>query len=204
MSYELLAKYGIKTIPTRIVKNLEEAASAAAELGYPAVVKIAAPGIHKTDIGCVKLNVEKEGMANAFNEVVGNAQLAGVKYDGVIIQKMATTGLEVIVGIKQDPQFGPIILFGMGGIYTEILKDFSIRICQISKTDAYEMIEELKSSEIFSARGREYNKEAIADLLLKVSEIAMNEKISELDLNPIFLYPKGSKEDYVVVDMRVV
>lgn len=99
---------------------------------------------------------------------------------------------------------GPTVLLGLGGIYAEALRDFSIRICPIRESDANEMIEELKSKSVFTARGKEYDKAAIAKLLVAVSDIATKEQVKELDLNPVILYPKGSERPYVVVDARVV
>lgn len=202
--FELMDQYLIHTANSAFASTPEAAEAIADGMGYPVAVKIQSPGIHKTDVGGVRLNVNKENVRTAFNEVVENAKKAGISYSGCIIQKMAPPGLEVIVGLKQDPQFGPVILFGMGGIYTEILKDFSLRVCPITEQDAFEMVDELKSHEIFKSRGKVYDKTAIAGLLMKVNNIAMKEKIKELDLNPVFIYPKGNEEEYIVVDVRLI
>ena len=202
--FELMEQYGIHAVDSAFASTPEEAEAVADSIGYPVAVKIQSPGVHKTEIGGVRLNVGKEGIRSAFNDVIENAKKAGKSYSGVTVQRMANPGLEVIIGLKQDPQFGPVILFGMGGIYTEILHDFSLRICPITESDALEMIDELKSHSIFTARGKAYDKTAIAGLLMKVNNIAMKEKLKELDLNPVFLYPKGGEEDYSVVDVRVI
>lgn len=202
--FELMEQYNIHTANSAFASTAEAAEAIADGLGYPVAVKIQSPGIHKTEIGGIRLNVGKEGVKAAFNEIIENAKKAGISYQGCIIQKMATPGLEVIVGLKQDAQFGPVILFGMGGIYTEILKDFSLRVCPITEADALEMIDELKSRNIFQARGKIYDKTAMAGLLMKINNIAMKEKIKELDLNPVFIYPKGSDEEYIVVDVRLI
>jgi len=203
--FELLSKYGINIAEFKVVKNLEEAKEAVSSIGYPVVLKISTKQpVHKTDIGCVKLDVTQDNIESAFNEIIKNAKKNNIDYDGLFVQKMEKSDIEVIAGVKQDPQFGPIILFGLGGIYAEVFKDFSIRVCPISKEDAFEMIEDLKTKGIFHARGKEYNKDAIANLLLKLSEIASKGEIKEMDLNPIIMYPKDTDKDYVVVDVRIV
>jgi succinyl-CoA synthetase beta subunit len=202
--FELMDQYGIHAVDSAIASTSEAAETMADGMGYPVAVKIQSPGVHKTDIGGIRLNVGKENIKQAFNDVIENAKKAGVSYQGCIIQKMAKQGLEIIVGIKQDSQFGPVILFGMGGIYTEILKDFSLRVCPITEQDAMEMVDELKSHSIFTARGKVYDKTEIVSLLMKINSIAMKEKIKELDLNPVFLYPKGGDEAYSVVDVRLI
>lgn len=204
-AFDLLTAYGIKVVRSEKVGSVEEGKIIAEKIGFPLVLKISTKQpIHKTELGLVKLNVEKENFESSFNDILMAAKKAGVSYDGVFVQEMAKPGLEVITGIKTDPQFGKIILFGLGGIYTEIIRDFSIRISPISEVDAREMIEELRSKEIFTARGRTYNINAIVKLLLSLNEIAQNENINELDLNPIIIYPQGSENDYLVVDVRIV
>lgn len=203
--FRLLEKYGIKTVRTEIARSADEAKAIARQIGYPVAVKVNTfEPVHKTELGLVRLNVNEEQLESIYYEIIDSAVRANIRFDGIIIQQMAKPGLEIIVGLKQDPQFGPIVLFGLGGIYTEILRDFAIRVCPISEIDAIEMVEELKAKEVFTARGITYNKRAITDIILKVNEIAMKEKISELDLNPIFVYPEKVAEGYVVVDVRVI
>jgi succinyl-CoA synthetase beta subunit len=204
--FSLLSQHGIKTIQSEVAKNIDEAKSIAKKIGYPVVLKISTDQpVHKTELGLVKIGIDAINIDRAFKDIIEKAKDAKVEYDGVIIQEMAEPGLETIVGIKQDAQFGTVIMFGIGGIYTEILHDFSLRICPITETDATEMIEDLKSKDMLSARGRRYSKDAIAKLLMAVNDLAMKENIKELDLNPVILYPQGSsKQDYVVVDVRIV
>ncbi|MEM2174323.1 MAG: acetate--CoA ligase family protein [Candidatus Micrarchaeia archaeon] len=197
---DIIEKYGIKKIFTKVVKNVEEVKEVLEK--YPRLVlKIStSQPIHKTELGLVRLNVTKENLMNEYEKLVNNAKKAGIDSSEIIVQEMADPGLELICGIKTDEQFGKVVLLGIGGIYTEIFKDISMRIAPINKEDAYEMIEELKYKDIFTARGRKYNKEKIVEIVMKVNEIAMNEDIKELDLNPIILY----ENDYVVVDFRVI
>jgi len=202
--FELMDQYGIHTVSSAFASTPEAAESISEEIGYPVAVKIQSPGVHKTEMGGVRLNVNRDGIKPAFNEIIENAKRAGISYQGVVIQKMAKPGLEVIVGFKRDQQFGPVVLFGIGGIYTEVLKDFSLRVCPITEADAFEMIDELKSKEIFTARGKVYDKTSIVNLLMKVNNIALKENIKELDLNPVFLYPRGGDEDYSIVDVRLI
>jgi len=200
----MMDQYGINTANSAFASTAEAAEAIADEIGYPVAVKIQSLGVHKTEIGGIRLNVASGGVKAAFNDIIEHAKNAGVSYQGVIIQKMAKPGLEVIVGVKHDPQFGPVLLFGVGGIYTEILHDFSLRICPITESDALEMIDELKSKDIFQARGKIYDKTAIVELLMKINSLALKEKIKELDLNPVFIYPKGGDESYCVVDVRLI
>lgn len=203
--FSLLSKYGIKTVQSEVAKDTNEAKAIAKRIGYPVVLKISTDQpVHKTELGLVRVGVDERNIEQVFRDIIDRARKAKVSFDGVIVQQMAAPGLEVIVGVKQDAQFGTIIMFGVGGIYTEILKDFALRVCPITATDAGEMLEELKSKEMLSARGRRYSKDAIAKLLLAVNELAMKEGIKELDLNPVILYPQGGKEDYLVVDVRIV
>jgi hypothetical protein len=198
---DLLEKYGIKKIFTKEVKSLDEALEIANK--FPSVVLKVSTSlpVHKTELGFVKLNVTKENLKTEYEDLINKIKKEGIEYSGIIVQEMAKPGIEMICGLKEDPQFGTIILFGFGGIYTEIFRDISMRVIPIGKTEAIEMIEELKYKNIFTARGRNYNKEKMVDLILRVNEIAKNEKeIKELDLNPIIFY----EDDYVVVDWRAV
>jgi succinyl-CoA synthetase beta subunit len=203
--FSLLEKYGINIVSSEVAKDVDEAKAIAKKIGYPVVLKIATEQpIHKTELGLVKIGIDANNIERAFKDIIASAKEAKIQYDGVLVQEMAEPGLEVIIGVKQDAQFGTVIMFGIGGIYTEVLRDFSLRICPINEMDAIEMLEELKSKQIFSARGRRYNKSAIANLLLAVNDLTMKENIQEMDLNPVILYPQNSKNDYVVVDVRIV
>lgn len=201
----LLAKYDIQFIESDLAKDPDEAQRLAESIGYPVVMKIATDKpVHKTDIGAVKLNVQPEGVKAAYTEIIQNAEKAGIEYSGVLVQQTAKPGIEVIVGLKQDQTFGPVILFGLGGIYAEALRDFSVRVCPITETDAEEMVGELRATSVFNSRGMEYDIPAIVSLLMKTSAIAMTERVKELDMNPTIIYTKQSGMGYVVVDVRAV
>ena len=198
---DLLEKYNIKKVFTKEAKDLNEIIEIAEKI--PSLVLKVSTNlpIHKTELGLVKLNVTKENVKEEYEDLMNNIKRANIKYSGIIVQEMARPGIEMICGFKEDPQFGKVILFGFGGIYTEIFKDVSMRIVPIDRVGAIEMIEELKYKDIFTARGRNYNKEKMVDLILKVNEIAKNEEdIAELDLNPVIFY----ENDYVVIDWRIV
>jgi acetyl-CoA synthetase (ADP-forming) len=158
--------------------------------------------LHKSDKGCVKLNIkDEESLRKAYSEIISNA--GGAEVDGVLVQKMAKPGLELIVGGRRDEQFGPVLLFGLGGIFVEVFKDFSLRVCPIEKDDAMEMIREMKAYPLLTGvRGtKPVDIGAVADLLLKASKLLYeNEQVKEIDINPVIAYENG----YCAVDVRVL
>ena len=196
---ELLELFEIPITKEDVATSEDHAVQIAGKVGYPLALKIDSPDIlHKTEAGGLKLNINNDDeLKAAYNEVLGNAQ----KYDpkaninGVLVQEMVKGGTEVIVGVNNDPQFGPTIMFGLGGIFVEILKDVSLRIAPLSREDAIDMIREIKGFKILDgARGREkMDIDAIADVLVKVSQmaVAMEDHIAELDINPLLVLPKG-------------
>jgi acyl-CoA synthetase (NDP forming) len=201
--FNLLAKYKIPTVEYDIAKSPEEAQRIADSIGYPIAMKIfSSKPVHKTEIGGVRLNIPPDAVQQTFTDLLRSAVNAGMEFEGVLVQQMARAGIETIVGLKQDPTFGPVVLVGAGGIYAEILHDVSIRVCPIEKHDAYEMIQELKSYPIFSARGKKYDIDALVDVILRVNSIALAEGIKELDLNPVIVHEKG--QGCSVVDVRVI
>jgi acetyltransferase len=196
---ELLAKYDIPTTKEKVATTEEEAAGIAESIGFPVAMKVDSPDIlHKTEAGGLKLNIQNgEETAAAFREVMDNCR----KYDpkavinGVLVQEMVSGGTEVIVGVNNDPQFGPTVMFGLGGIFVEILKDVSLRIAPLTREDAAAMIKEIKGYKVLAgARGREKaDVDAIADTLVKVSRIAVDlqDHVEELDINPLIVLPEG-------------
>jgi len=197
-SLKLLKKYNIPVAKSEYCRNEKQLAQAVKRLKFPLAMKIVSPKIlHKTDSGGVKLNIknEKEALAD-FSHM---KKLPG--FQGAIVQEMAS-GKQLIIGGKYDEQFGPTILFGLGGIFVEILKDVSVRICPITRADAKEMYREIKGFAILKgARGeRAINFRALEDTLLKVNKLLLKEKIKELDINPLFA--DGKK--IVAVDARVI
>lgn len=188
---------GIKMAKSIVCKNYEELLKAEESLKYPVVLKILSSDIlHKTDAGCVKIDIKtKEDLRESYNEVMENARNfnPSASIDGVLVQEMVEQGLELIIGMKKDSQFGPVVMFGLGGIYVEVFQDIALRLLPVDRFDAVEMIKETKIYQVIKgARGKEYDFEAVVDTLLKISDLVeQNEEIEEIDLNPFFLYEKG-------------
>ncbi len=204
-SFEMLKAYGIPVPPYGIAKTAEEALKIADKIGYPVAMKVVSPDIlHKTDVGCVKLNVGRERVVSTFYELVKRAEdYLKADVEGVMVQKMMPPGREVIVGMKRDPQFGPLIMFGMGGIYVEVFKDVSFRIAPIDRDEALDMIREVKAYSILKGvRGeRPSDINALVDVIVRISKLSLDfDEIVEMDLNPVFVYEKGC----CVVDAKVV
>ena len=204
---ELLGKAGINVAPTKLAANKQEATSIAKTLGFPIVLKIVSPDVlHKSDAGGVKLNLNSEAeVASAYDAIMTSvkAKFPSAKILGMAVQKMSRPGTEVIIGMSKDPQFGPVLMFGLGGIFVEIMKDVSFRIVPLTKRDADEMIHEIKGFPVLQGyRGQEPASLAqLEDMLLKVSEFAeKNPEVKELDLNPVLCYKDGA----IAVDARVI
>lgn len=199
-SKRLLNAYDIPVTEDILVKTPEEAAAAANQIGYPVVMKIVSPDIaHKSDVGGVILNINsKEEVVQSFKQIMTNvnAKKPDAVIEGIMISEMLPAGLEMLVGLKHDNAFGPVIVVGMGGIYVEIFKDASTRILPINRQDAHEMLKELKSYKMLQGtRGQtERDIEALVDVLLNVSDLGMDMqgKIAELDINPLMVYEKGA------------
>jgi acyl-CoA synthetase (NDP forming) len=206
----LLSEWGIPITKEKIVKSVEEALVAAREIGFPTVLKVMSPQIlHKTEADIIRVGIKsEEELRKSYDEIIQNAK----KYNptseirGVLIQEMVTGGIETIVGVSQDPQFGPVIMFGLGGIFVEILKDTSLRVAPLTRNDAEEMIQEVKGFKLLRGfrGGPEYDVERIIDVLLKTSKLSIEScnLISEVDMNPLFVFQKGS--GVKVVDSRVI
>jgi acyl-CoA synthetase (NDP forming) len=206
-SKELLAQAGLPVVETRLARTKQEAISIAKELGFPVVLKIASPDIvHKSDAGGVKLGLKNATeVGRAYREImdlVKQGEPQATIY-GVSVQRMIRPGIEVIMGMSKDAQFGPVLMFGLGGVFVEVLKDVSFRIVPITRRDARQMIEEIKAYPVLKGyRGREpANIEALEDMLLKLSHfVEQSPQIRELDLNPIFAHRDGA----VAVDARII
>jgi len=206
-SKQLLEEAGIPTARARLATSREAAVQAAREIGFPVVLKVVSPQItHKTDVGGVKLDLKSpEEVAAAFDEIMAAARRAApdATIDGVSVQQMARPGIEVIVGVSTDPQFGPVIMFGLGGVLVEVLKDVSFRIIPIAPRDARQMIREIKGFPLLEGyRGQDpADLAALESLLLRVSGfVEQQPEVSELDLNPVFAYKDGA----LAVDARIV
>jgi len=200
-------KYGIPVTKFGVAKTIEEAVKLAEEIGYPVVLKVVSPDvIHKFDVGGVVLNLKgPEEVRKAFYQILENVRrnMPNAKVLGVTVQEMAPPSTEVIVGAIRDPQFGPALMFGMGGIFVEVLKDVTFRIAPITIEEAKEMIAEIRAYPLLKGyRGMPpADIEAIAQILVNTSHLMMeNPEISELDLNPIIVYENGAK----TVDARIM
>jgi len=206
---ELLSCYGIHITQYRLATTATEAAMAAEEIGFPVAVKLAAATIvHKTEVGGVVLDLRSQReVEQAFMQIRSHLDAMGKldEMQGVIVQQMIPEGVEVIVGLKQHPSFGPLIMFGMGGIYTELLKDITFRIHPLTDVDAGEMVRSVKAYQLLGGwRGAKPSDiEALEELLLRVSAMVEDlPQIEELDLNPVKVLEVG--KGYVVVDARVM
>jgi len=200
-------EYGIPVTKFKLAKSEQEAIRFANEIGYPIVLKIASPDIiHKFDVGGVILNLKNQAeVKDAYNKILANIKRhkSDAKIVGIVVQEMAPPSTEVIVGAAKDPQFGPALMFGLGGIFVEVLKDVTFRIAPITEEDAREMITEVKAYPILKGyRGQPpADIEAIVKILLNTSKLVMeHQEIKELDLNPIMVYEKGAK----TVDARII
>ncbi len=206
-SKELLKEAEIPIIETKLARTKAEAISLSKKVGFPVVLKIASPDIiHKSDSGGVKLGLKNATqVGTAYSEIIASMRhkLPKARIQGVSVQKMAHPGIEVIIGMSKDAQFGPVLMCGLGGILVEILKDVSFRIVPVTRKDAAEMISELKGYRLLQGyRGQEaVNIPSLEQLIVKVSQfVDQNPQIKELDLNPIFAY----KDGVVAVDARII
>lgn len=204
---DLLKAAKIPVVETKLAVSKAEAMEIAKKMGFPVVMKIVSPDVvHKSDAGGVKLNVQNATqVGRAYGEILTNItkHYPKAKIVGVTVQKMARQGIEVIIGMTKDAQFGPVIMFGLGGILVEVLKDVSFRIVPMTKRDAAEMITEIKGFPILKGyRGQEpADVPFLEDLIVKVSDfVDKNPEIKELDLNPVFAYKDGA----MAVDARII
>ncbi|MBN1762356.1 MAG: acetate--CoA ligase family protein [Methanomicrobia archaeon] len=206
--FEMLETYGIPVSPYGKAETAEAALEIADRIGYPVAMKILSPDIvHKTDVGCVKLGVTSEEVERSFFEIVHRAEryTSARRIDGVLVQQMVEGGREVIVGMKRDMHFGPLLMFGLGGIYVEVFKDVSFGIAPLSKVDAQEMIETVKAYRILrGTRGEPMSDiDSLLDVLLRFSQLSTEcPEILEADLNPIRVFEQG--RGCCVIDVKVI
>ena len=206
-SKRLLSEAGINTNATELARSRGEAVELARRIGHPVVLKIASPDVvHKSDAGGVQVGVSgDDAVAAAYDEIVAAVEAAqpGARVDGVSVQAMAEPGVEVIIGVSRDPQFGPLLMFGLGGVLVEVLGDVSFRVAPLTERDASEMVREIKGFPILRGhRGSPpADLDAIERALLDLSRFADSRPdVSEIDLNPIIAHPRG----LTAVDARVV
>ena len=206
-SKEVVKECGINVIETQLAASRTEAVQVASAMGFPVVLKIVSPEIvHKSDQGGVKINLSTvEQVASAYDSIITSAKtnVPNATILGVAVQKMAEPGIEVIIGSTKDSQFGHVVMFGLGGVMVEILRDVSLRLVPLTAKDAFEMVREIKSLPILQGY-RQFppsDIESIEDTILKLSGfLEIHPEIKELDLNPVICYPDG----LVAVDARVI
>ena len=206
-SKELLRSLGISTTQMKLAASKEQAITVSKQIGYPCVLKVSSPDItHKSDAGGVKVGLADDAaVAQAYDDIMASckAKFPAAFIEGVTVQEMARPGLEVIVGMATDPQFGPVLMFGLGGVWVEVLKDVSFKIAPLTKGDAAKAVREIKAARLLDGlRGSEpVDTSALEDILMRVSDfVVKTPQVKEMDLNPIFAYPKGA----VAVDARVI
>jgi len=200
-------EYGIPVTKFKVAANEKEAVKYAGEIGYPVVLKIVSPEIiHKSDAGGVMINLQNPSdVLAAYRKILENIKKynANAEIVGVLVQEMAPQSTETIVGAIKDPQFGQTIMFGLGGIFVELLKDVNFRIAPITADDAKEMITQLKAYPLLKGfrNSPPADIDALVGVLLSTSRLVMdNPEIKELDLNPVLAYQKGAK----TVDARII
>ena len=202
------SEYGIPVPRFKVASDPEEAVDFAEEIGYPVVLKVVSPDvIHKSDVGGVLLNVmDADGVREGFKRILDTVRghVPDARIIGVLVEEMAPKGVaEVIVGAIKDPQFGQTLMFGLGGVFVEVLKDVTFRIAPIDEEEAMEMIKEIKAYPILTGyRGQPpADVKTIARIIAKASDLVMeNPRVKEMDLNPIIVYEKGAK----TVDARII
>lgn len=207
ISGKLLASYGIPIPPACVAKNVGKAVKCAQELGFPVVLKvISAQIIHKSEAGGVITNIDKkEKVREAFHRIVENARKYNpqAEVEGIYVQKMVPPGREVIIGVVKDKQFGPVVMFGLGGIFVEVFKDVVFRVAPIDREEAREMIDEIKGLAILQGvRGEkpvDFN--LLSEAISNISQLAIDfPQIEQLDINPVCLYP----EKIYALDIRII
>ncbi|MGD9228986.1 MAG: acetate--CoA ligase family protein, partial [Desulfobacterales bacterium] len=206
-SRDILQKYGLPLPEAVLISDVDDVSEAASRIPYPQAMKVVCPDIiHKSDAGGIKLNLkDEENVHEAFEEIMANACKV-TKRDrvlGTLISPMAAEGQECIIGMIRDPQFGPVVMFGLGGIFVEVLKDVSFRVAPLADEDIDEMIKEIKGYKVLTGVRGEKPKDidAIRHILAKLSDIAIdNPEIEEVDLNPVIIHEKGVS----IVDSRII
>jgi acetyltransferase len=205
----VLAAYGFNLPESEIAANPEQAVEIAERIGYPVVLKVASPDIlHKTDVGGVRVGLQSASdVVDAFDLITYRAlrYLAEARLWGCLVQKMVPAGLEVLLGMNRDPQFGPLVTFGLGGIYVEILKDVSFRIAPFSRREAESMLQEIRARALLEgARGEPpVDRQSLVEALLRVGQMVQDfPEIAEMDINPFIVYPAG--RGGVAIDARLI
>jgi len=206
-SKRMLLEAGINATATELARTKDEAVAISERLGYPVVLKIVSSDVaHKSDAGGVKLKLQTQGeVAEAYDAILESIRAkypqAGIQ--GMSVQKMARPGLEVIIGMYEDKQFGPVLMFGLGGVWVELMKDVSFKLTPMTRQDASDMIKEIKGYALLKGfRGSEpADTSYLEEMILKVAQLVEQKpQIKELDLNPVFAYRDGA----IAVDARII
>lgn len=204
---DVLAAAGVPVVAARLATSRDEAVRQANAIGYPVVLKVVSEQIlHKSDIGGVKLNLDNaEAVGVAYDDIMNAARQhdPNATIDGVAVQQMAAPGIEVIVGMTRDPRFGPVLMFGLGGVLVEVLQDVAFRLAPLTERDAREMMADIKARKVLEGyRGTPpADLQALAGILINVGDFALaNPAVQEIDLNPIYAYPQGA----LAVDARII
>ena len=207
LSKSVLKSYGVRVPPYALATSADEAARQARRIGFPLVMKVVSPQIlHKTDVGGVKVGIGSVAdVRKTFNDMHGRlSRKRGVEVKGILLEKMVPKGVELIVGVQNDPQFGPVIMVGMGGIMTEVMKDVSFRMLPITVSDARSMLAELRGSALLRGfRGSEpVDTGAVARMLVKIGRLGVEnaDHINSIDFNPVVVYPRS----HYVVDAKII
>ena len=207
LSKSILKEYGVKVPPFALVTSEADAVKKAKKIGFPLVMKVVSPQIlHKTDVGGVKVGIDNIGdVKKTFNDMYGRlSKKKGVNVKGILLEKMVPKGVELIVGIQNDPQFGPVIMVGLGGIMTEVMKDVAFRMLPITTSDARSMLNELKGSQLLKGfRGSDpVDLGMVAGMLASIGKLGVEnaDYINSIDFNPVVVYPKS----HYVVDAKII
>ena len=196
-SKQILRGLGIPVTREILALSAEEAVKSSQILGYPVVMKVNSPDIiHKTEIGGVALNLKNdEEVRNCYDEMIKKVTelCSEAEIQGILVQEMSSKGVEVIIGIKRDPVFGPVLTFGLGGIFTELFKDVTYKLAPATPKSARKMLEEIKGYSLLNGfrGGPKADIDALVDLLVKVSNLSEDLAIEQLDLNPVVVLPEG-------------
>jgi acyl-CoA synthetase (NDP forming) len=205
-AFELLRAYKIPVAGYALVQTADDAVKSADKLGYPVALKVVSKKVtHKTDVGGVVLDIDNaDALRAGFEKLLVRLKKAGVRHDAVLVQAMAASGQQVIVGGKKDPQFGQTVMFGAGGVYVELMDDVAVHVAPVTKADAEAMMSETKMYKALKGfRGRSYDTETVADVLAKVSKLLTeNAEIAEMDINPLVVFE--GKGGAIAVDARIV
>jgi acetyltransferase len=206
----VLTAYGIPVAPARLVSTVEDACAAARELGWPIALKVASPDIpHKSDVGALALDLTGDSeLEAAYARILDNARREHpvASIEGVVVQAMVRGGTETIVGLSVDPQLGPVVMFGLGGVFVEVLRDVAMRVGPLTRSEARSLISEVRGAALLrGARGRPpADEEALLDVLVRVARLGydLRDALAELDLNPLLVLPRG--EGVLAVDALAV